>query len=110
MLPLRLFLRCGTASRVQLKCPVMSTARQRSHSAGSISSTRPVGPATPALLTRQSSPPSAASASSKSFALAPIGPVGLRARDLRVVLGERSERAVVDVADMDLGALAQEGA
>ena len=37
---------------------------------GSISSTRPVGPAMPTLLTRQSSPPSAASASSNSRATA----------------------------------------
>ena len=61
-------LRCGTASRTQLNWPVMSTARQRSQSSGLISSTLPVGPAMPALLTRQSRPPRCLSASSNSLA------------------------------------------
>ena len=56
--------RWGMARRAQLNWPVMVMSRQRSHSSGSISSTRPVGPAMPALLTRQSRPPSVATASS----------------------------------------------
>ena len=63
-------LRCGTARRTQLNWPVMSMARQRSQSSGLISSTLPVGPAMPALLTRQSSPPSAFSAASNRRATA----------------------------------------
>src|SRR4029077_4971221 len=61
---LPLFSRCRTAARTQLNCPVMFTASVRSHSSGGISSTRPVGPAMPALLTRQSRPPSASAVAS----------------------------------------------
>src|ERR1700709_2959230 len=57
----------GTASRVQLNCPVRQISRQRSQSSGFISSTREVGPATPALLTSTSRPPSFATASANSF-------------------------------------------
>src|SRR3979490_594131 len=53
----------GTASRVQLNCPVRQIARQRSQSSGFISSTLDVGPAIPALLTSTSRPPSFATAS-----------------------------------------------
>src|ERR1035441_480487 len=46
----------GTASRVQLNCPVRQMSRQRSQSSGFISSTLEVGPAMPALLTSTSRP------------------------------------------------------
>src|SRR5580704_7204776 len=55
--------KCGTASLVQLNCPVRQISRQRSQSSGFISSTFDVGPAMPALLTSTSRPPSFASAS-----------------------------------------------
>ena len=57
----------GTASRVQLNCPVRQTSRQRSQSSGFISSTLEVGPAMPALLTSTSRPPSFAIASANRF-------------------------------------------
>src|SRR4030081_1621610 len=57
----------GTASRVQLNCPVRQISRQRSQSSGFISSTLAVGPATPALLTSTSRPPSFATASANRF-------------------------------------------
>src|SRR6201746_247902 len=60
----------GTASRVQLNCPVRQISRQRSQSSGFISSTLAVGPATPALLTSTSRPPSFVMASANSFCTA----------------------------------------
>src|ERR1700738_4570576 len=57
----------GTASRVQLNCPVRQICRQRSQSSGFISSTLDVGPATPALLTSTSRPPSFVTASANRF-------------------------------------------
>src|SRR3979411_1000344 len=62
-----LWRRSGTASRVQVNCPVRQISRQRSQSSGFISSTLEVGPATPALLTRTSRPPSFAVASANRF-------------------------------------------
>ena len=56
--------RSGTARRAQRNWPVRSISMQRRHSAGSISSTAPVGPAIPALFTSTSSPPSDRPASS----------------------------------------------
>src|ERR1700712_486896 len=53
-----LWRKCGTASRVQLNCPVRQISTQRSQSSGLMSSIFAVGPATPALLTSTSSPPS----------------------------------------------------
>jgi diguanylate cyclase (GGDEF)-like protein len=53
------FLMSGMAFLVQLNMPVRSMAMQRSQSSGEISSTLPVGPAMPALLTSTSRPPSA---------------------------------------------------
>ena len=63
-------LRASTAKRVQLNWPVSVTARHLSQSSGAIWSIAPVGPAIPALLIRQSSPPSSASAVSNSAATA----------------------------------------
>src|SRR3954468_22134999 len=66
MLTIEAFLlrrKCGTASRVQLNCPVRQISTQRSQSSGLMSSIFAVGPATPALLTSTSSPPSFAIAS-----------------------------------------------
>ena len=104
-------LRCGTARRTQLNWPVMSMARQRSQSSGLISSTLPVGPAMPALLTRQSRPPSAFSASSNSLATwRAVGHVAHGLRELRVALPGGGQRRRVDVADVHPGALAHEGA
>ena len=111
MLAFLLALRCATASRAQLNWPVRSMARQRSQSSGLISSILPVGPAMPALFTRQSSPPSTLSASSNSRATCARSETS---HTLCVSLGSlafaRGERLLVHVADVHLGALAHEGA
>ena len=60
------FTSSGTAKRVTLNCPVILTARVRSHSSEAIRSTRPVGPAMPAFVT---------TTSSEGFAPARVGQV-----------------------------------
>src|SRR3989442_1561971 len=57
----------GTARGAQRKGPVRSISMQRRQSAGSISSTPPVGPAMPALLMSASRPPSSFAAVLKSL-------------------------------------------
>src|SRR6185503_6617621 len=61
MRPLLRAIMCGIACLAQRNAPVTFTASVRSQSARSMSTTRSVGPPTPALLTRMSSPPSSAS-------------------------------------------------
>ncbi len=101
----------GTARRTQLNCPVRSIAMQRSHSSGSIASTLPVGPAMPALLTRQSSPPRRCSPSSKKRCDAGRDDTShTLVLELRIGLRELRERRLVDVADVHHGALAHERA
>ena len=103
--------RCGTARRVQLNWPVRSMARQRSQSSGLISSTRPVGPAMPALLTRQSRPPSDFQRLiEEPRDLGAVGDVADGLRELRVALPGGGQRRLVDVADVHARALAHEGA
>ena len=58
--------KCGAASRAHRNTLSRLTARHRCQSPKAMSSTSAVGPATPALLTRMSRPPSAATACSNN--------------------------------------------
>ena len=57
MAPLCWALNVGTTRRAQKKCESTPTAMHLDHSSSVMSSTGLVGPDTPALLTRMSSPP-----------------------------------------------------
>ena len=73
---------------------------QRRHSAGSISSTAPVGPAIPALLMSASRPPSVGlHGGEHAVDVGLVRYVGLDRAGLRIGLAEGMKRRVVDVAD-----------
>ena len=103
--------RCGTASRAQLNCAVRRTSRQRSQSSGLISSTRPVGPAMPALFTSTSSPPSACSPSSKKQAASARSDTSpVECVQVGIARGQAVERRSINVSDTNARALPNEGA
>src|SRR3954469_11424778 len=84
----------GTASRAQLNWPVRQISRQRSQSSGFISSTLEVGPATPALLTSTSRPPSFSAASANSFFTAARSETSQRDHVIAGSLDESSDNAI----------------
>ena len=104
-------LRCGTARRdaVELAGEVDGEAAVPVLRVDLLDA--PVGPAMPALLTRQSRPPRAFSASIEEAGdLGAVGDVADGLGELRVALPGGGQRRRVDVADVHARALAHEGA
>ena len=98
------------ATRATLNWPVMQMSRHCSQSAGSISSTRPVGPAMPALLIRQSRPPSCLIAVVHHLGdLIAIGDVAQGAGGTGRGIGKIGQCIAIDVANVDPGPFAQKG-